>query len=136
VLSAGSGRVTADIAEVLRVAESIAHTKRSISYPSGVAAQHVRDVMRDLLELQRWQTADAAPKDGSHILVCRGPYGTHWGFNQSPPMVVHWWGNPGEEGFYLSGGIVQDSYNDAPVEFTHWRPLIGTEPRDDAPRRS
>jgi hypothetical protein len=25
--------------------------------------------------------------------------------------------------FYVSSGIVADSYNDTPCQFTHWRPL-------------
>lgn len=78
--------------------------------------------------LQRWQPADTAPKDGTHILVCQGPYSERWGFNQSPPCVVHYWSNPGEEGFYLSAGLVEGSYNDMPFHFTHWSPL-GHEPR-------
>jgi hypothetical protein len=58
-----------NVVELLRSAESIARTERRISYPSGVAAQHVRDVMRDLLELQSWRLAETAPKDGSHYKV-------------------------------------------------------------------
>lgn len=69
-----------------------------------------------------WQPIETAPKDGTHILVCLGPYDFH-NFNSRPPMVVHWWGYEGESGFYLSTGIVQDSYNDQPIEFTHWMPL-------------
>lgn len=60
------------------------------------------------------------PKDGTHILVCCGPYDQHWGFNQRPPAVVHYYNNPGEEGFYLSNGARED---DDPFEFTHWQPL-------------
>jgi hypothetical protein len=71
-----------------------------------------------------WQDARTAPKDGTHILVCRGPYSSHWGFAQSPPMVVHFH----HEGFYLSHGIVANSYNDEPMEFTHWQPF-GEPPR-------
>lgn len=78
--------------------------------------------------MQRWQSADTAPKDGTHILVAHGPYSERWGFMQSPPMVVHYWSNPGEEGFYLSNGLVEGSYNDEPIKFTHWSPL-GHEPR-------
>ena len=70
-----------------------------------------------------WQAANTAPKDGTHILVALGPYSIHWGFNQSPPAVVHYCAGPESPGFYLSNGIVQDSYNDRPFNFTHWRPL-------------
>lgn len=69
-----------------------------------------------------WQSAATAPTDGSHILVCSGPYSDSWGFNQAPPCVVHYF----EDGFYLSRGIVQHSYNDQPIEFTHWRKLGDT----------
>ena len=74
-----------------------------------------------------WNTTPA-PRDGSHILVCCGPFSKNWTFAQRPPCVVHWWDNPGEEGFYLSHGLVENSYNDVPVEFTHWQLLHGTEP--------
>lgn len=76
----------------------------------------------------RWQLAETAPRDGTHILVCHGPFSERWGFMQSPPAVVHYWSNPGEEGFYLSRGLVDGSYNDSPVEFTYWSSL-GHEPR-------
>ncbi len=80
------------------------------------------DVDRALM--MRWQLAESAPKDGEHILVCEGPYTERWGFAQRPPVVVHFH----EDGFYLSQGIVEGSYNDQPVTFTHWSPL-GHEPR-------
>lgn len=79
-----------------------------------------------------WRGKETAPKDGTHFLASRGPYSRHWGFNQSPPAVVHYWGNPGEEGFYLSHGLVDGSYNDAPFEFTHWSPL-GDPPGEPKP---
>lgn len=85
--------------------------------------------MLDRALLMRWQLAETAPRDGTHILVCRGPYDQWTGFNQSPPQVVHYFGDPEEPGFYPSHGIVQDSYNDRPVAFTHWSPL-GHEPRE------
>ncbi len=78
--------------------------------------------------MTRWQLSESAPKDGTHILVACGPYNSVIGFDQRPPIVVHYWSNPGEEGFYPSHGIVENSYNDAPVIFTHWSPL-GHEPR-------
>lgn len=70
-----------------------------------------------------WRPSETAPKDGTHILVCLGPYAPGWNFNHRPPMVVHYWEYEGDSGFYLSTGIVADSYNDLPVKFTHWMPL-------------
>lgn len=87
-----------------------------------------RPVKSLALSADDWRHSDSAPKDGTHILVCTGPYDENWGFNQSPPVVVHYWGNPGEEGFYPSSGIVEGSYNDEPVKFTRWRSL-GSTPR-------
>jgi hypothetical protein len=107
----------------IETAKIIVASGDNITYPSGAAARHIRQTMRCLLESLDWHDAAAAPHDGTHILVCKGPYGQHWGFNQSPPCVVHYFPDPDAPGFYLSGGIVQDSYNDKPVEFTHWRHL-------------
>src|SRR6185437_8745410 len=84
--------------------------------------------MLDRALMLRWQPAATAPKDGTHILVAQGGYSEHFGFNQSPPIVAHYWDNPGEEGFYQSAGIVEGSYNDKPIEFMWWSPL-GHEPR-------
>lgn len=70
-----------------------------------------------------WSTAESAPRDGSHILVAQFNGGTGFGVcggvRQPWQAVVHYWANPGEEGFYLSSG---DS-GGPPVSFTHWRPL-------------
>ena len=74
-----------------------------------------------------WQQSDPAPKDGTHILVCYGTFSNGWGFDQSPPQVVHYYPDPDEPGFYPSHGIVQDSYNDRPVNFTWWS-YLGPEP--------
>jgi hypothetical protein len=114
----------------VKAARSIISSSENITYPSRGAAQHVRKTMRGLMEMLEWRCVetDPPPTDGSHILVCRGPYSDHWGFSQSPPCVVHYFADPDEPGFYLSGGIVQDSYNDKPVEFNMWRHL------GDAPR--
>lgn len=70
-----------------------------------------------------WKTAATAPRDGTHILVCEGPYGSLTTFDQRPPVICHYFPDPDEPGFYQSSGIVQDSYNDHPIQFTHWRPL-------------
>lgn len=81
-----------------------------------------------------WLPAETAPKDGSHILVAFGPYDKWTGFDQKPPCVVHWypgWKEGNEpEGFYLSHGIVQDSYNDQPMTFSHWQRLSSPPTRD------
>lgn len=69
----------------------------------------------------QWSTHDTAPKDGRHILVTdkgRGGFGTCGGERQDWCAVVHYWSNPGEEGFYLSSGA-----DDNPKPFTHWMPL-------------
>jgi len=73
-----------------------------------------------------WRDIATAPKDGTHILACdaRTPYGPQWTFNQRPPTVVHWWANPGEEGFYTS---VNEMEPQATFPATHWKPL-GSEP--------
>jgi hypothetical protein len=97
--------------------------------------QSTTEEERQLWRVTRlWRPASEAPRNGTHILVCRGPYGPNWSFDQEPPCVVHWWGNPGEEGFYLSHGLVENSYNDAPIDFAHWLPLSGTEPWKDVAR--
>lgn len=95
----------------------------SITYPSGAASRYVRKVMCELVAAMTWYPEAAAPQDGTHILVCSGPYDQYRGFNQAPPCVVHYFPEPDAPGFYLSRGIVQDSYNDEPVTFTHWRRL-------------
>ena len=63
------------------------------------------------------------PRSGEHILVCCGPYSPTWRFAQRPPAVVHYWSNPGEEGFYLSNGN-----DNVPFHFTHWAAMDGEEP--------
>ncbi len=73
-----------------------------------------------------WRPISEAPRDGTHILACCGPYDQWITFQQFPPFVVHWWGNAGEEGFYLSTGIVEGHYTDQPMRVTHWMPLPPT----------
>jgi hypothetical protein len=104
--------------------------RTSHSYLLGVA-EYERDKYKDTLlsilkrmdgVVSRWRDISTAPKDGSHFLACdaRVPYGPQWGFNQRPPTVVHWWGNPGEEGFYTS---VNELEPQEPFAATHWQPL-------------
>ena len=77
--------------------------------------------------MSEWRPAETAPKCGVHILVCHGPYDGYVGFNQKPPQVVHYFNDPHQPGFYMSSGLVADSYNDNPVDFTHWK-YLGDEP--------
>ena len=69
-----------------------------------------------------WQPIETAPKTGEHILVAdfsRKGFGFCGGKEQSWQDVVHYWSNPGEEGFYMSNGP-----EDPPVTWaTHWMPL-------------
>lgn len=86
------------------------------------AHQRAAEAMRET-----WQSIETIPdeikKNGTHILVALGPYDKYWTFDQRPPIVVHYFPDPDEPGFYPSFGIVQDSYNDKPVTFTHWMPI-------------
>lgn len=106
--------------ELLSCARSIGRS--TASYPSRVAAAHVQRVVRSLLEMWEWQSIETAPRDGTHILACDATvaYDEHWTFNQRPPTVVHWWSNPGEEGFYTS---VNELEPQEPFRATHWKPL-------------
>ena len=84
---------------------------------------------------QKWRPIAEAPKDGRHILVADF---TRWGFGYFEGVatawqgVVHWWGNPGEEGFYLSSGD-----NGTPVTWaTHWQllpppPIASAAPKEE-----
>jgi hypothetical protein len=109
--------------KALQRAKEIAAHGDNTTYPSGAAARHVRSILIALVDMLDWRSSETAPQDGAHIAVCTGPFGTHFGFNQRPPVVVHYF----NDGFYMSSGIVAGSYNDEPVQFTHWRPL-GAEP--------
>ncbi len=99
---------------------------RDAELVSGFGKEHVP------YATQRWKPADTAPKDGSHILVAFGPYSKHWTFDQRPPCVVHYWRDADGEGFYLSCGIVEGSYNDKPIQFTEWCDL-GAPPGMETP---
>ncbi len=71
----------------------------------------------------RWLPITTAPKTGEHILAARFDGGTGFGFcggkQQADCDVVHYWDNPGEEGFYPSNGP------DVIFQATHWQPLEG-----------
>lgn len=72
----------------------------------------------------KWQPIETAPKTGEHILVAefnpeRTGFGVCGGKKQSMMTVVHWWDNPGEEGWYAS----VDSQGEYPFPATHWKPL-------------
>lgn len=71
-----------------------------------------------------WQPIATAPRTGEHILVAefnpeRIGFGFCGGKKQSMMTVVHWWDNPGEEGWYAS----VDSQGEYPFPATHWKPL-------------
>ena len=78
-----------------------------------------------------WQPIETATKDGTHILACNAawaPYG-QW---QAPPTAVHWWSNPGEEGFYTS---VNEREPEQPFPATHWMALPPPPPNNSVEQR-
>jgi len=107
-------------------------------------AEHARFLreseMSDGTKKMTWSDANSAPQTGEHILVTQrgeggfGICGGTWrdggerrmeivgGKRQDWCAVVHYWSNPGEEGFYLSTGA-SDPMDDRPMRFTHWMPL-------------
>ena len=108
----------------------------SIALQQIAIAEHVPMSWADMVSLAKatmgeycapvpdgWRDAESAPKDGTHILVCCGIYDEHWTFDQQPPQVVHYFPDPDEPGFYLSSGLVENSYNDHPVAVRRWMPL-------------
>lgn len=70
--------------------------------------------------MSEWQPIASAPKDGSHILACRIPFGIRVTINTNPPTVVHWFDDPELPGFYTS---VNELAPERPFEATHWMPL-------------
>lgn len=69
------------------------------------------------------------PVNGSHFLACDRPASRGLRtFDEEPPVVIHWFGGD----FWLSRGIVQGSYNDTPVLFTHWA-VLGKPPEPARP---
>jgi hypothetical protein len=72
-----------------------------------------------------WRPISSAPRDGTHILACQANTSFGWFDGAKAPevqTVVHWWGNPGEEGFYTS---VNELAPEHPFAATHWKPLDG-----------
>lgn len=71
-----------------------------------------------------WRPIRTAPKDGSHFIAGifddGGGFGWYDGKQVATQTVVHWWGNPGEEGFYTS---VNELAPQRPFQATHWQPL-------------
>ena len=75
---------------------------------------------------EKWIPISEAPKNGEHILAAWFGEGTgQWGpcredgKRQSAFAVVHWWSNPGEEGWYLSLG--GDEEPKSPTHFQRLR---------------
>ena len=66
-----------------------------------------------------WEPIEAAKRDGRHYLACNNPptmpYRPTWGFNQRPPVVVHWFDDPEEPGWYPSYG----AGDQPPMQLTH-----------------
>jgi hypothetical protein len=74
-----------------------------------------------------WQPIDSAPRDGTHILACdaQRSFGYMNGAELPPVQaVVHWWANPGEEGWYHSS-VHLENPDEPPFPATHWKSLNG-----------
>ncbi len=83
--------------------------------------------------VETWRESASAPKTGEHILVSRfggRGFGLSGGKWADWCAVVHYWSNPGEEGFYLSSGASND-IDDQPVGFTHWMPIPAERPEGE-----
>jgi hypothetical protein len=92
------------------------------------AQRTLRMALKDATEAQ-WSDDMATARRRTHVLACDAhtPYGPHWGFDQRPPTIVHWWANAGEEGFYTS---VNETEPQQPFPAPHWKPL-GSPPTTD-----
>ncbi len=87
--------------------------------PAKAVKRHNLRVLEAVDDMYGWKGAESAPKTGEHILVTvlgNNGFGYCGGKYQDFCAVVHYWDNPGEEGFYLSSG--NDDENT--IHFTHW----------------
>lgn len=82
-------------------------------HPEEIGLQRV-DTAPSPPAAEPWQPIETAPKDGTHILVCRYVPGVR--FSQIPPTVVHWH----DDGFYTSVNEIGPQW---PYPATHWMSL-------------
>ena len=74
-----------------------------------------------------WKPIEGAPRDGRHILAADFSPGAGFGWfngvNVPFMAVVHYWPQPGEQGFYLSSGASSEIDDQPLTRLTHWMPL-------------